>query len=575
MSSAASDAFDLDVATGIHTPGLDGEPRESAPLPGAHSNAVEFFEQAALEAEVGLAFLEALGLPAAVPAATLLDFDPEDLAATRKELRYGDLGAATTPLQRAALNRWMRLIYAAVTQPTGRGLSPAPDRPRTATAVQEQSRSSHQPAPLSARAPPSLPVRVPEEPQWIPTESSQPGSLPAAPLLPSVAKSAGPAPLDFQAPPTVPPAWFAAAAAAIGTATLAAASSQKSARQLKDVLDQSDPGTYVPLSKAELAQARALYLRRTGVVADGDVEPSAEQLGALRTRLASGGAPHVDFSVWGPHDRRHAKDHRHMALVPTAEGLQPRLLKGPPHFEAWDQAWSVFTAAMVSLGAATVGALGRYRKGIRSLTLLYPTLWGVVSRADEAMRFEQWPRMSAEEDPSGDWSDIISASAWGEHGTRQFFWKTHVEHPADHPQPHTVVDALESYTPRGASVMLGAASAGAGRAAAGLAAPAAPVLPPWKKSRRGGRQRENQVPATPPPAVPPAFAAAPAAPPAKKAVCFNWNAGRCVDSTTCTKGFVHRCVVCNEVHRGSTTAPCSDRVDKMGRLIPAGKGKAK
>ena len=342
-------------------------------------------------------------------------------------------------------------------EPTGhRSFPPAPDGPQGATEISDQSRGGQQPVVMSAIEPPHLPLSGPmggqprgRETQWIPTEPGRAGPWPRDPRLAPAAKAQAVATSSWQQPATAPPTWFAAAAAAIGSATLAASSAQKSARQLKDVLDQSDLGTLVAFTKAEMAEAKARHIQRTGVEAEGDIRPSAEQLGALRTRLAAGGCPHVDFSVWGPHDRRHAKDHRTMALVPTALGLQPRLLSGPPHFEAWDQAWAVFGAAMLSLGAASVGALGRYRKGIRALTLLYPSLWGVVSRADEAMRFEQWPVMAEEEDPQGDWSGVISASAWGEYGLRQFFWDTHVSTPATQTNPHHTIDQIEGYTPRG------------------------------------------------------------------------------------------------------------------------------
>merc|ERR1712051_1134588 len=75
-------------------------------------------------------------------------------------------------------------------------------------------------------------------------------------------------------------------------------------------------------------------------------------------------------------------------------GLQHSRLMGPSSFEAWDLAWSVFTAAMLMLGAAAPGALSRYRAGVRDLNTLYPDLWGVVTRADHSMRHEQWSLMS-------------------------------------------------------------------------------------------------------------------------------------------------------------------------------------
>ena len=148
-------------------------------------------------------------------------------------------------------------------------------------------------------------------------------------------------------------------------------------RRMADVLDQSDPGTYVAMSRQELHAALELYVRIMGARPQPEADPSPEQLGALRAKLRSGEPPAVDFGIWGSHDRRHTRDLQNLALVwIEGGGLQPRRLMGPATFDAWDLAWGVFTAAMLSLGAAAPGALSRYRNGVRDLNTLYPDLWG-------------------------------------------------------------------------------------------------------------------------------------------------------------------------------------------------------
>ena len=143
-----------------------------------------------------------------------------------------------------------------------------------------------------------------------------------------------------------------------------------------DVVDQGDPGTFSALKPGEVVSAWQLHARLTGVKPRPESEPSVEQLGALRTKWQQGETPCVDFAIWGPHDRRHARDRCNLAMVWVDGALQPRTLAGPRDFDAWDRAWGVFASAMLSLGAAAPGALGRYRDGIRDLTLLYPSLWG-------------------------------------------------------------------------------------------------------------------------------------------------------------------------------------------------------
>ena len=104
---------------------------------------------------------------------------------------------------------------------------------------------------------------------------------------------------------------------------------------------------------------------------------------------------------------------------------------------------------MLALGAAAPGALARYRAGVRDLNTLYPDLWGVVSRADHTMRFEQWARMAFQAPPGGDWSTIVAASAYGEDGARQQWWDRQVCKPAGTPRPHLLVNALDGVHPAG------------------------------------------------------------------------------------------------------------------------------
>ena len=337
---------------------------------------------------------------------------------------------------------------------------------------------------------------------------------------------------------------------------------------MSDVLDQSDTSSYVALTAAELQQAWDTHVRVTGAVPQPECEPSPEQLGALRARLRTGEPPAADFAVWGTFDRRHAKDRASMALVwVEGGGLQPRRLHGPGSFATWDLSWGVFTAAMVSLSAASPGSLLRYRNGVRDLNTLYPDLWGVVSRADQAMRFEQWTRMAFQAPTNGDWSLIIASSAFGEEGSRQVWWDRQVCKPAQSPRPHAVVNALEGYSPRGATLSLD----GPGLEAvptgphAGVAA-----LPPFKKQRRGGRGR-GPKPTTDPVREDTAAAAAPADRPKSKAICYAFNIGAC--SLPCPRSFLHICSVCKAEHLACATPGCKEQIDATGR--PKGKGAGK
>ena len=250
--------------------------------------------------------------------------------------------------------------------------------------------------------------------------------------------------------------------------------------------------------------------------------------------------------------------------APGQPSLQPRTLHGPACFEAWEKHWAVFSTAMLALGASAPGPLSRYRDGIADLHVLYgPALWGLISRADETMRAEQWRRMAAEAPPGGDWSTIIAGSSYFEDGARQWWWDRHVCKPALEERPAAalaVVDALEGFTP------------------AQQAPPPAPRgrgdEPPWKRGRRG-RRGDAADPAHPPP---PAQPAAPAQPgqPKKIGACYDFNAARCTGiDETCPAGFAHRCSVCGMRHMACKTPGCREKVDASGRPLAQGKGKGR
>ena len=351
------------------------------------------------------------------------------------------------------------------------------------------------------------------------------------------------------------------------------------ARRFSDVLDQCDPGTFTAMSGPEVQAAWDLHVRVMGARPAPECEPSPEQLGALRAKLRNGDAPAVDFAIWGSFDRRHARDRQSTALVwLEGGGLQPRRLSGPSSFEAWDLSWGVYAAAMIALGAAAPGALARYRTGVRDLDLLCPGLWGVVSRADQAMRFEQWPRMAFEAPPGGDWATILIASAYGEGGARQWWWDRQVVKPSAAPRPHRLVDSLEGYVPRGATLAAGGPSTSAGKASLPAADHQSLEGPPLKKGRNGGfrarearrKQRDAAAPSDQPAAAD--VPASPSGPPAT-GLCYAFNLGKCKQGARCI--FRHLCTVCGEKHPAHSVPACRAQMDTDGRRKQSAAGKAK
>ena len=144
--------------------------------------------------------------------------------------------------------------------------------------------------------------------------------------------------------------------------------------------------------------------------------------------------------------------------------------------------------------------------------------------------------------------------------------------PAQTSRPHALVNALEGYAPRGATLNLGRQSLTA--PPTGPTAGAAPDLagaPDAGRKRRrgggGGRHGGAGDGGKAPPAAPPAAAL-------RTGICFAHNAGQC-PGEVCPKGFVHKCSICGGPHIASLTSGCKDLVDPHGRPKKGKKGGGK
>ena len=317
--------------------------------PPAPKTLADIAEEQGTPESVFLGFLAELGLEGTALPTLLLDFDTADLTDARRGFHVD--GIAATGMQRAQITAWMRAVTAAA--------GPRAPNLLDGTAVGG-----------STAAPPPPPTRLPAAPagpsvalpifdhgraaQASPLSAAEPALRAVPPgVMPTVAKAPG-----IHAPRMM-------AAPAPGTALGAVA--------MKEIIDPLHPGSFLPFTGDEVEAAWVMHERITGLRPRAEQEPSAEQLGALAAKLRSNEPPYVEFSVWGPFDRRQAKDRKCLAMVWVEGALQPRTLQGPSSFAAWDQHWAVFATAMLSLGACANGPLDRYRAGIDDLQKLYPT----------------------------------------------------------------------------------------------------------------------------------------------------------------------------------------------------------
>ena len=206
-------------------------------------------------------------------------------------------------------------------------------------------------------------------------------------------------------------------------------------RKLADYLEQGAKGDFLALTPGEFGLALAVHKRKVeGLPLPGAI-PTPEQLGALRHVLALGDVPFADFAVFGPHGRRAAKLRSFQAHVFVEGEWVTRQLVGPANFTHWAACWRMFRSSMLGLDAGIGADFDIYEEGIRILSMLFPNLWGLIFRADETMRSEEWRMihygvvgMGA---APGGWPSIIRRSAYGaEDGNRSQWWMHHVLTPA-------------------------------------------------------------------------------------------------------------------------------------------------
>ena len=158
---------------------------------------------------------------------------------------------------------------------------------------------------------------------------------------------------------------------------------------LSQVVDQSLKASVKIINYTELAQLRMFYERVTGCAAPDEAQPTPDQLAGLRAVLLSGRVPYVDFAVWSNLGPRLAKFWRTEASVFIGGELVSKSLDGPATHAGWEESRQIFSVAMVSLGAASPGALQAYAAGIRTLLKLFPGRWGTIPAADLVVRSER------------------------------------------------------------------------------------------------------------------------------------------------------------------------------------------
>ena len=309
---------------------------------------------------------------------------------------------------------------------------------------------------------------------------------------------------------------------------------------INKVVDQSVKGQVKSLTFTELAQYRNFYERVTGGPPPEESLPSADQLAGLKSILDAGRVPFVDFAVWSSLGPRMSKFRRTEASVFVGGELVTKTLEGPSNFAGWEESWSLFAVAMISLNAATPGSLQAYHAGIKHLLRLFPSKWGTIAAVDLVARSERWTRLREDFERSSPsafstrmpWDLVIRASAFNQDGTYGNWWHLNFVLPATVSQPSPAAEGI----PR----------TGGGDKSKPPPAPKAPAH--FVRNRAGGRE-----------------------------ICSNYNNrhGDCAGDGACPAGRLHSCNVCPKQHRACDHHSSNRFFAGNGKGNKGGKGKGK
>ena len=332
---------------------------------------------------------------------------------------------------------------------------------------------------------------------------------------------------------------------------------------LRKYVDQALEGMAKPLTQTQLDKCLDRYRDAFDMDPPESCDPSPEQLAALGHVMGLGLPPYVDFAVFNPYGARLHRITDVDAQIMGSDGvLITKRLHAPSTLEAWEACWKLFAAAMVQLGAASLGALNLYYDGIKLAATQFPARWELIVATDFVVRSEQWPRMRrscARSTPAGfnaarPWSYVIAAAAYGaEDSPMRDWWNNRF-----------VLPVLTTGSTSAAKTMIAqvegsAAALGSG----GLAAQAGALRQRSRTPRadrgrgRGGRGREQPSKQEQP-----------------KELCNLYNAGRppCAGTLKCPNGRLHRCKWCGDTHPGYDCWPKKDKAKSKGGKNKGGKG---
>jgi len=165
--------------------------------------------------------------------------------------------------------------------------------------------------------------------------------------------------------------------------------------KLSVLIDTSMESELVRIPGLEIRKMYERYVSTRGAEPKEDIEPTTEQLSAVKQVLDNDLSPYVDFSIFGPYGKRFLAKLTLSAwsYLPNGTWIR-RELPGPPSFEYWWSSFRVLRTTFLLLGAVEPEILDNYGELVRGFHITYgPEAWFIIYMADVRMRNEHFDRL--------------------------------------------------------------------------------------------------------------------------------------------------------------------------------------
>ena len=344
--------------------------------------------------------------------------------------------------------------------------------------------------------------------------------------------------------------------AAMASSALVPATTPASKRvKLSSLVDPTAEAELVPLTSLALREMFARYEEDRGGPPGVEVEPTLEQLSAVKQLVDAGSPPYVDFSLFGPHGRRFMRRLTYIeSMYQVSSGTWVRReLPGPDNFEAWERSWAVFECSCILLRIVAPERLTAYLGRIRKFVTLYgPSAWPIIYQADVRMRSEQFERLRRQAEiaqdpllePGRPWNHIFHKAV-----NDSIFWAEEVQEKAilllARAAPlgrltadGTLTDGPPSYTNRSHD--------------RGTGGPVSGAKPAPRPQNTGGGKKKQKSSGKPNHQAPSGID-----------ICQNWNRGKC-PKTPCPNKRAHICSHCRSPDHSLLTCPTAPKKGSQG-----------